>query len=170
MTRATVPSFDPRRPKTAWEKLMERVGRLRPVTWTLINVGNRVDPALMKVSGGKLKLAVGTPTVVLYNRGARSGKLRKTPLLYCTDGDDVILTASNGGAERHPNWFYNVQANPNVELWVGGAGGPYRAHVADAEERARLWPLVTSLYSGYDDYQERAGDREIELVVCSPRS
>jgi deazaflavin-dependent oxidoreductase (nitroreductase family) len=114
-------------------------------------------------------MAPGTPTVVLHNRGAKTGKLRKTPLAYISDGDDVILTASKGGAAEHPAWLHNVKANPDVELWVGSRGGPYTAQVATAEEKARLWPLITQFYSGYDDYQRRAGKREIQVVICSPK-
>lgn len=163
-----VPHFDPTRPKTGFEKMLERLARLRPVTWSLINVGNRVDPFLMRISNGHVKMAPGSPTVVLHNRGAKSGKLRKTPLAYISDGDDVVLTASKGGAAEHPAWLHNIKANPGVELWVGSRGGPYTARVATAEEKARLWPLITQFFSGYDDYQRRAGEREIQVVICSP--
>lgn len=165
-----VPHFDPAAPKSAYMRFLERLAKLRPVTWTLINVGNSVDPVLMKLTNGHLKLAPGSPIVVLHNHGAKSGKLRKTPLAYVSDGDDVILTASKGGAENHPAWIHNIRANPGVELWVGSRGGPYTARVANPEERARLWPLITGFFSGYEDYQERAGGREIQVVICSPRS
>lgn len=163
-----VPHFDPTKPKSGWEKLLERAGKLRPVTWTLINVGNRVDPVLMRVSNGHLKLAPGSPTVVLHNKGAKSGKVRKTPLAYISDGDDIVLVASKGGATTHPAWLHNVKAEPEVELWVGKRGGAYTARVANPQERARLWPLITGFYSGYEDYQRRAGKREIQVVICSP--
>ena len=166
---SAVPSFDPLKRKTLPERVIERVAKFRPVTWSLIHIGNRVDPVLMRLSNGRLKMGIGSPTVVLHNHGAKSGKLRKTPLVYFTDGDDVVLTASNGGSDRHPAWFYNVRANPDVELWVGKRGGSYSARIASGEEKARLWPMVTRMYSGYADYQERAGDREIQMVICSPR-
>jgi len=164
-----VPHFDPAAPKSAYMRLLERAAKLRPVTWTLINVGNTVDPVLMKLSNGHLKLAPGSPTVVLHNRGAKSGKLRKTPLAYISDGGDVILTASKGGADHHPAWLHNIRANPDVELWVGSRGGAYTARVATPTERARLWPMITGFYSGYESYQERAGDREIQVVICTPK-
>ncbi|MBM3666368.1 MAG: nitroreductase family deazaflavin-dependent oxidoreductase [Actinobacteria bacterium] len=163
--------FDPTVPKGPLLRVLDRAAQLRPATWFLVNVGGRIDPVLMKLSSGRIRSTVTAPTVLLSNRGARSGKLRQTPLGYFTDGDDVILIASKGGDPRHPAWFHNVVANPDVELTTGhGDGGPYRARVATGAERERLWRLATTLYSGYDDYRRRAGGREIPVVVCSPRS
>lgn len=142
--------------------------RRRPVTWFLVNVGQRIDPPLMRISGGRLKSTLNAPTVVLTHTGAKSGKRRSTPLAYFTDGDDLILIASKGGAPRHPAWYHNLMANPEVELWSKGGGGRYRAHEAEGSERERLWQLTTEFYPGYANYQERAGDRRIPVVVCSP--
>lgn len=142
--------------------------RQRPVTWFLVHVGNRVDPVLMKLSGGRLKTTVVAPTVLLTHTGAKSGRTRSTPLAYFTDGDDVVLIASRGGHENNPAWYHNVRANPDVELWSGGGGGPYVAHVAEGVERDRLWRTAVSYYPGFGDYEERAGGRRIPVVVCSP--
>ncbi len=138
------------------------------MTWFLVNVGNRIDPALMRASGGRLKSTGIAPTVLLTHTGARTGEPRDTPLSYFTQGDDVILIASRGGSRRHPAWYHNVRANPEVELWTRGGGGRYRARAAEGAERERLWELATTYYPGFATYQERAGDRRIPVIVCSP--
>lgn len=164
-----VPAFDPRTRKGPLMRAVTWAARQRPVTWYLVNVGNKVDPVLMRATGGRVKSTLHAPTVVLTHAGARSGVARRTPLAYFTDGDDVILIASRGGHRNHPAWYHNVLANPEVELWSKGEGGTYVARQADGEERERLWELATTFYPGFADYQERAGDRQIPVIVCSPR-
>jgi deazaflavin-dependent oxidoreductase (nitroreductase family) len=158
---------DPKQRKNLFNRALERAGRQRPVTWFLVNIGGRIDPILMRLTGGRLKSTMNAPTVVLTHTGAKSGKQRKTPLAYFTDGDDVILIASKGGAEHNPAWYHNVRANPEVELWNSGGGGRYRAREAEGDERRRLWELTTSFNAGYADYQERT-ERAIPVIVCSP--
>jgi deazaflavin-dependent oxidoreductase (nitroreductase family) len=81
----------------------------------------------------------------------------------------VIFIASRGGDTRHPGWFHNVRANPDVKLYApGGRTGRYRARIAEGEERERAWRRAVRVYPGYDTYQERAGDRRIPVVVLSP--
>ena len=161
-----VPYIDPNRSKTVFQKIMERVAKFRPATWCLVNIGPKIDPFLMRVSNGRLKLAPSSSTVILYNRGAKSGILRKIPVIYFSHEEDVILIASKGGADKHPAWLYNIKANPEIELWVGRAGGAYTARIASLEEKEALWPLAVKFYSGFSDYQKRAGNRDIQVVIC----
>jgi len=147
---------------------LEWTAQQRPYTWFLINVGRRIDPPLMRLTGGRVKTTLDGPTVLLTHTGAKSGTVRKTPLAYFTDGDDVVLISSKGGADHNPAWYYNLKANPEIELWNGGGGGPYRAREAEGDERERLWGLATTMYSGFSDYQRRASDRTIPVMVCSP--
>ncbi|MBT2498348.1 nitroreductase family deazaflavin-dependent oxidoreductase [Agromyces sp. ISL-38] len=113
---------------------------------------------------------VGMPVVELRTTGRRSGRPRavvlSTPLV---DGERVVLVASKGGDDRHPEWYRNLVADPLVELTVHGSKRPMLAKTADAEERAELWPKVVAAYSGYAVYQHRT-TREIPLVICEPRS
>jgi deazaflavin-dependent oxidoreductase (nitroreductase family) len=164
-----VAPFDPQEPKSLWMTALSWSARQRPVTWFLVNVGNKVDPYLMKASGGRLKTTFNAPTVLLTHTGAKSGKKRSTPLSYFTDGDNVILIASRGGARENPAWYHNVVANPEVELWAKGGGGRYRAREAQGELRQRLWGLAAGFYPGFEKYQERAGDRRIPVVICIPQ-
>jgi deazaflavin-dependent oxidoreductase (nitroreductase family) len=164
-----VPAYDPQEPKGLWMDSLSWAARQRPVTWFLVNVGNKIDPYLMRATGGRVKSTISAPTVLLTHTGAKSGKKRSTPLAYFTDGDNVILIASRGGHRNNPSWYHNVTANPEVELWAKGGGGSYRATEAGGAERERIWKLATEFYPGFARYQERAGDRRIPVIVCIPQ-
>ena len=103
--------------------------------------------------------------VLLTTTGRKSGKSRVTPLTATIDGDRVVLVASNGGAQAHPDWYLNLVASSSVTVQRGAISTPMRARVADAEERTALWVKVTSTYKGYSGYQAKT-QREIPIVVC----
>lgn len=105
---------------------------------------------------------------ILHHRGAKSGQARETPLTYFPDGEDVVLVASYGGAPKSPAWFHNCMTHPDIEIERRGTREPFRARKADAAERADLWPRITAMYKPYAGYQEIT-DREIPVVICSPR-
>ena len=108
------------------------------------------------------------PTLLLDHVGAKSGTKRTSPLTYIPDGDNLVIVASKGGNPRHPAWFHNLRANPDVTIQVGTKRRPVHARVATPEERTRLWPKVLATYRGYEGYQRRT-DREIPLVILEPR-
>jgi F420H(2)-dependent quinone reductase len=108
------------------------------------------------------------PALLLDHVGARSGKRYTTPLVFGRDGSNVILVASKGGHPKHPAWFHNLQANPDVSIQIGSKRMDMRARVATAEERERLWSLMVGVYRGYEGYRQRT-EREIPLVVLEPR-
>lgn len=111
----------------------------------------------------------GSPPMLLLDHvGAKSGKLRTSPLVYGRDGDDFVLVASKGGYPKHPGWFHNLGANPDTTIQVGSKRLAVRARVADPKERERLWPVMVKVYGGYEDYRRRA-NREIPLVILTPR-
>lgn len=150
--------------------LLERFFKTRLGTWGAIHIGQRIDPPLMRMTRGRLRTAGIAPTILLTHTGAKSGKRRTTPLLYFTDDDEVVLVASKGGADSHPAWYHNVKANPEVEASSDGRPAPYVAREAVGAERERLWKLATTLYPGYDLYQEKARPhRTIPVVVLTPR-
>lgn len=125
---------------------------------------------VFEASGGRvLGRFAGMPALVLHTTGRKSGKRRSTMLTSpVQEGDAVVLVASYGGDDRHPTWFLNLRDDPDVEVTMNGGTRPYRARVADGEERARLWEQVVSRYRGYGQYQTRT-DREIPLVILEPR-
>jgi deazaflavin-dependent oxidoreductase (nitroreductase family) len=140
----------------------------RAGSWYFLNVANPIDKRLIPATNGWLSLAPGVPLLVVETKGAKSGALRRTPLLYARDGDELVLIASNGGARRHPSWYYNLKANPDVKVFLRGNNGRYRARLVEGVERDRLWDVVTTLNPGYDIYKRRAGNRQIPLVALSP--
>jgi deazaflavin-dependent oxidoreductase (nitroreductase family) len=105
--------------------------------------------------------------ILLTTTGRTSGKARTTPLTVTVDGDRLILVASNGGARKHPDWYLNLTAHPDVTVQRGGQELRLRARTATASERLVLWPKVVATYKGYDGYQKKT-EREIPLVICEP--
>ncbi|MFC3504707.1 nitroreductase family deazaflavin-dependent oxidoreductase [Micromonospora krabiensis] len=110
----------------------------------------------------------GVFTLLLTTRGRRSGKLRRTALIYGRDGDDYLVVASQGGAPEHPAWYLNLLADPEVEVQVLGERFTARARTATPEERPRVWATMAEIWPAYDDYQTKT-DREIPVVVLERR-
>jgi deazaflavin-dependent oxidoreductase (nitroreductase family) len=106
----------------------------------------------------------GVPTLALTTLGRRSGKPRRTMLIYGRDGDRYVVVASNGGAAQHPLWYGNLREHPEVQLQVGAERFRARARTATAEEKPRLWKLMTGIWPDYDVYQTKT-PREIPVVV-----
>jgi len=106
----------------------------------------------------------GVKTLLLTTRGRKTGQLHRTALIYGKEGDNTIAVASRGGNKNHPAWYLNLVANPEVEVQVGADKFKARAHTATPEEKARLWPLMASIWPDYNNYQTRT-DREIPVVV-----
>ena len=113
--------------------------------------------------------AAGLASLLLTTTGRRSGAERTVALTYVPDGDDYVVVASNGGADRHPAWWLNLQAHPEASVQVGASRVPVVAHAADAEERRRLWPMLTASNPFYERY-ELLTARSIPVVVLRPRS
>jgi len=112
--------------------------------------------------GGRL---AGVDLVLVTHTGARTGRARTTPLGHIVDGDDLVIVAANLGSATHPSWYHNLVADPGVTVEVGSATYPAQAVVATGDERARLWDKIAALKPFLLDFQEKAGAREIPLVV-----
>jgi|SRR5215211_647816 len=125
--------------------------------------------AVYRATGGRLMGSFdGNPVLLLHHVGRRSGEERVTPLLYLPDGEDLVIVGSMGGTPEHPAWLHNLTARPDTEVEVGRELWRVRARVADAEERAALWPRLVERYPAFAAYQDRT-EREIPVVVLSPR-
>ena len=103
-------------------------------------------------------------TLLLTTHGRKSGKLRRTALIYGRDGDRYLVVASSGGAKSHPSWYLNLSADPHVRVQVGDDRFSARAHTATAEEKPSLWRTMTSIWPEYDRYQAKT-ERDIPVVV-----
>jgi deazaflavin-dependent oxidoreductase (nitroreductase family) len=133
---------------------------------------NGIHRALLKVTGGKFGWeAAKMPVLELTTTGRKSGRPRSVMLTSpLQEGDTVVVVASRGGDDTHPAWFLNLRDNPAVEVaYKGAPKKPMHARVANAEERARMWPLVTAGHKNYADYQTKT-TREIPLVLLEPVS
>ncbi len=104
------------------------------------------------------------PIVVITSRGAKSGKLRKNPVMRVEHEGAYAAVASKGGAPEHPTWFHNIVAHPEVDLQDGPEPHAYRARIVEGEERAAWWERAVAVYSPYAEYQEKT-DREIPVFV-----
>ncbi|WP_333774008.1 nitroreductase family deazaflavin-dependent oxidoreductase [Streptomyces sp. IBSBF 3136] len=109
----------------------------------------------------------GLPVIVLTTRGARSGKIRKTPLMRVEHEGRYAAVASIGGAPKHPVWYFNVKADPHVELQDGPAKRDMRAREVTGAEKAQWWERAVAAFPPYAEYQAKTS-REIPLFVLEP--
>lgn len=109
----------------------------------------------------------GRPVILLTTIGAKSGKLRKTPLMRVEHNGEYAIVASLGGAPKNPVWYYNVTKHPRVELQDGPASGDYEAREVFGEEKAIWWRRAVEVWPDYADYQRKT-EREIPVFVLTP--
>lgn len=131
---------------------------------------NAFHPTVLRLSGGRVgRSLAGMEVVVLETVGRKSGEVRRTPLTApVVDGETVVLVASYGGDSRHPAWYLNLTAQPDVVVERAGRRVPMRARTATPEEKAALWPRIVKAYRGYAAYQRRT-ERDIPVVLLTPR-
>lgn len=108
----------------------------------------------------------GRPLLLLTTRGARSGELRTTPMMYIPDGQRLLVIASNLGARTHPDWYHNLLAHPQVTVEVGPETFDAFASVMEGEERHRLWTRIVELYPFFAEHQAKT-PRQIPVIALS---
>jgi F420H(2)-dependent quinone reductase len=111
----------------------------------------------------------GKPVILLTTIGAKSGKIRKTPLMRVEHGGEYAVVASLGGAPKNPVWYYNVKAHPQVELQDGTVTGDYEAREVFGDEKVTWWERAVSAWPDYAEYQTKT-DRQIPVFVLTPVS
>ncbi|OBK71289.1 nitroreductase family deazaflavin-dependent oxidoreductase [Mycobacterium sp. 1274761.0] len=147
-----------------------------PFVKTAMRYSSRAAAWVYRKSGGRIggNWRVGAafkkpvPTLLLEHRGRKSGKLFASPLVYMSEGDNVIIVASMGGRDENPQWYYNLIADPDVHIEIGRERRPVRAVLASPEEKQRLWPKLVDTYADFDTYQAWT-DREIPVFILQPR-
>jgi len=148
-----------------------------PHTITLIKYMAKAQVRVFRLTNGRIgcnwRVGAGfrkpVPTLLLDHVGRKSGRLFTTPVLYLEDGADLVVVASQGGLPKNPQWFPNLMAAPDTVVHLRKERGrPVRARVADADERARLWPRLVDLYADFATYATWT-DREIPVVILEPR-
>ena len=142
-------------------------GTYEPSTWGWV----RKQVEKYEATGGReanlLRNRPGWPIVVITSRGAKSGKLRKNPVMRVEKDGVYAAVASQGGAPDHPTWFHNFVADPVVDLQDGSEPKPYRARLAEGDERAEWWDRAVAAFPNYAVYQTKT-DREIPLFLLEP--
>ena len=109
----------------------------------------------------------GMPVIILTSKGAKSGKIRKTPLMRVEHGGRYAVVASQGGAPTNPVWFYNLTADPHVELQDGTTKSDMTARQVTGAEKAEWWERAVEAYPDYADYQKKT-DRQIPVFIVEP--
>ena len=145
-----------------------RISTTKPGMWLSAKLAWKLDPYLLKLTRGRFGSTGPVASAVLQTRGARTGKRRRNATLYFHDGDRVTIVASKRGEPRHPAWYHNLRAHPDVVF----GGLPFTAQaVEDEAERARLWDLADRVFPQFSDYREWAASsgRAIPIVQLVPR-
>ena len=134
----------------------------------LIRGLSKTHLAVYRLSRGRfLSRVAGMPVLLLTTTGRRSGEARTTPLTFFRDDANLVVIASNGGADRPPDWSLNLQQNPHAAVTIGADELIVEARTASAEERERLWVGITATYAGYGRYQEKTA-RQIPVLILTP--
>ncbi|WP_395311491.1 nitroreductase family deazaflavin-dependent oxidoreductase [Mycobacterium sp. AMU20-3851] len=143
---------------------MEFSGDYEPSPWGWVR--NHTEKVIESGTTAGIEMD-GRPIVLLTTVGAKTGKLRKTPLMRVEHDGQYAIVASVGGAPKHPVWFQNVKAHPRVALQDGETVREYEAREIDGDEKALWWQRAVEAYPDYADYQLKT-DRSIPVFVLSP--
>jgi deazaflavin-dependent oxidoreductase (nitroreductase family) len=159
---------DPNRPRGLFNRAYAALANTWLGRFLSKHVVWKVDPHLMRATGGRIGMGLAMPTALLETRGAKSGAVRRNAVIYFHDGDLVTIVASKLGLAEHPAWFHNLQADPNVTF----GGIPMRATVVgDEAERERIWGLADNVFAPYAAYRREAAKakRTIPIVQLAAR-
>lgn len=154
---------DPNRSAGIFSRLYAALANTRLGRFLSEHLVWKVDPYLMRATGGRVGMGLVMPTALLETRGAKSGALRRNVVIYFNDGDKITIVASKMGQPRHPAWFHNLEADPAVTF----GGIPMQATVISSEdERDRLWALADRIFAPYAAYRREAAKagRTIPIV------
>ncbi len=170
MPPARLPYVDPHRTPGLLSRVYAALANTRLGRFLSVHVVWRVDPYIMRVTGGRLGMGLVMPTALLETRGAKSGAVRRNVVIYFHDGDRVTVVASKLGLPSHPAWYLNLRADPDVTF----GGIPMTAAVVEDEaERRRLWALADRVFAPYAAYRREAAKADrvipiVQLTACEP--
>jgi deazaflavin-dependent oxidoreductase (nitroreductase family) len=154
---------DPNRPRGWFSRAYAALSSTRFGRFVSAKVMWKLDPYLLRATRGRVGMGLVLPTALLETRGAKSGQVRRNAVIYFHDGDRVTIIASKAGADKHPAWFHNLCAHPDVTF----GGVPMRAAVVeDDTQRERIWTLADCVFAPYATYREEArkAGRTIPIV------
>lgn len=160
---------DPHRKHGRWYTALESFARSRQGQWYARHVGPHIDPWLFRATGGRWpSIMGGVSTAPLMTTGAKSGQPRQHQITYFHDGPDPVVTASNYGGPKHPQWYYNLKAHPECEL----GGEKFLAiEITEPDDYARVYGLAEQVYAGWSDYRAKTEPvgRHIPVFRLKPR-
>jgi deazaflavin-dependent oxidoreductase (nitroreductase family) len=159
---------DPTRPAGLFARVYAAIATTGFARFISRHVNWKLDPFLLRITRGRFATTLVFPTAVLETRGAQSGARRRNAIIYFHDGDRVTIVASNAGNARHPAWYHNLRAHPDVTF----ASMPMRATVVgDEADRERLWVLADHVFPAFANYRNGAAkaDRTIPIIQLAPR-
>ena len=129
----------------------------------------QLNVIVYRLTGGRLMNRMeGAPICLVTMTGRKSGQQKTICLMYTPHEDKVLLVASLGGAPKHPVWYYNLKAQPEITIQIGSRERRMIAREASADERLALWPVVVANYRSFEAYQKRT-EREIPMFVCTQK-
>jgi deazaflavin-dependent oxidoreductase (nitroreductase family) len=150
------------------QRLLRRVVASGPGSWVFSRIAHRIDRPVYRLTRGRMTLSSavsGLPVVMLTTTGARSGQRRTVPVLGLPTPDGFAVVASNWGRQRHPAWYYNLRADPAAEIAVGSSRRCVRAAELEGVRRERVWREGMAVYPGFSEYERRAPDRRIPVLM-----
>jgi deazaflavin-dependent oxidoreductase (nitroreductase family) len=154
-----------------WQRFIQWLSAMRWAARFMTNRLHRWDRWVNRLSNGRwtaTEFLVGLPVIFITSIGAKTGQKRITPLLAIREGEDYILAATKFGAGEHPQWYFNMKANPRVEVVYKHRQLPYRVTELVGEPRRRAWEHAVAFYPGYQAYEDYAIQREIPVLRLSP--
>jgi deazaflavin-dependent oxidoreductase (nitroreductase family) len=154
------------------QRAMWHVSASPPGAWLFARLLPRIDAVLLRVTDGRFsvpEVLAGIPIVTIITTGARTGKRRETPLLGVPVGDDLAVIGTHFGQPGTPSWYYNLRAQPVLEIVYRGKVLPARAREVEGGEWARIWAQARQIYAGYEAYARRIRDRPIHIMVLDER-
>jgi deazaflavin-dependent oxidoreductase (nitroreductase family) len=166
--RVTLKRVDPRRKPSAFAHAFAALATTRIARFISRHINWKLDPWLLRVTHGRVATTLVFPTAVLETTGAKTGASRRNAIIYFHDGERIIIVASNAGSRRHPSWYHNLRAHPDVLF----DRSPMRATIIDADvERNRLWEFADNVFPAYRAYRADAAKvgRVIPIVALMPR-
>lgn len=165
--RTQIRPTHPEKAPGALRRGFSKLAVTRPVLFLSRHISWKLDPVLLRLSGGRVASTLMLPTGVLETRGARTGARRRNAVIYWHDGDRITIAASQAGGPRNPSWYHNLVANPDVTF----GDWPMRASVVAEPDHDRLWQLGDRVFPAFPTYRQRAlaAGRTIPLIQLEPR-
>ena len=154
-----------------WQTVIMTLAATRPASWFLVRVHPDLDGIVLKLTKNRqtaTKVLTGRPVLTITTRGARTGRMYQTPLLYLQEGENYLLIATKFGRRENPGWYYNIRAHPEVEVTLNGETSRYLGAEVKGSERRAYWERAVAHYPGYSKYQHRAAGRRIPIIILTP--